>query len=116
MQQVSYANGKLWAALDTAVTVNGQNLAGAAYFVLNPSGPSGSVVTQGIVALPNNNVTYPAVAVNSSGRGVIAFTVLGADHSPSAGYASLDAKIGAGDCAYRRRRCSRSGWLHRLLP
>jgi hypothetical protein len=97
MQQVSYANGKLWAALDSAVTVNGKNLAGAAYFVLNPSGPSAKVLTQGIVALPNNNVTYPAVAVNSSGRGVMAFTVLGADHSPSAGYASLDAKIGAGD-------------------
>jgi hypothetical protein len=97
MQQVSYANGKLWAALDTAATVNGKNQAGAAFFVLHPSGTSASVITQGIIALANNNVTYPAVAVNSSGRGVIAFTVLGADHFPSAGYASLDAKVGAGD-------------------
>jgi hypothetical protein len=97
MQQVSYANGKLWAALDTAATVNGKNQAGAAFFVLHPSGTSASVITQGIIALANNNVTYPAVAVNSSGRGVIAFTVLGADHFPSAGYAALDAKVGAGD-------------------
>jgi len=97
MQQVSYANGKLWAALDTAATVNGKNQAGAAFFVLHPSGTSASVITQGIIALANNNVTYPAVGVNSSGRGVIAFTVLGADHFPSAGYASLDAKVGAGD-------------------
>ncbi|HZE80939.1 MAG TPA: hypothetical protein VE604_08545, partial [Candidatus Polarisedimenticolia bacterium] len=97
MQQVSYANGKLWAALDTAATVNGKNQAGAAFFVLHPNGTSASVITQGIIALANNNVTYPAVAVNSSGRGVIAFTVLGADHFPSAGYASLDAKVGAGD-------------------
>src|ERR1051326_2351826 len=101
MQQVSYANGKLWAALDTAVTVNGHNQAGAAFFVLRPTGapanPQASVVTQGIIALANNNVTYPAVGVTSSGRGVIAFTVLGNDHYPSAGYASLDAKIGAGD-------------------
>jgi hypothetical protein len=96
MQQVSYANGKLWAALDSAATVNGQNLAGAAFFVLHPNGASAKVIQQGIVALPNNNLTYPAVAVNSSGRGVIAFTVLGQDHFPSAGYASLDAKIGAG--------------------
>ena len=44
-----------------------------------------------------NNVNYPAVAVNASGRGVIAFTVVGNDHYPSAGYVSLDAKIGAGD-------------------
>ena len=101
MQQVSYANGKLWAALDTAVTVNGQRQAGAAFFVLHPKGaasnPQADVVTQGIIALANNNVTYPAVAVTPSGRGVIAFTVLGNDHYPSAGYASLDAKIGAGD-------------------
>lgn len=101
MQQVSYANGKLWAALDTAVTVNGKNQAGAAFFVLQPKGsftnPNASVVTQGVVALENNNVTYPAVAVTPSGRGVIAFTVLGTDHYPSAGYTSLDALTGAGD-------------------
>lgn len=97
MQQVSYANGKLWAALDTAATVNGKNQAGIAFFVLHPSGASASVITQGIIALPDNNVTYPAVGVNSSGRGVIGFTVLGNDHYPSAGYAALDAKVGAGD-------------------
>lgn len=101
MQQVSYANGRLWAALDTAVTVNGQNQAGAAFFVLQPKGsftnPSAGVVTQGIIALANNNVTYPAVGVTSSGRGVIAFTVLGQDNYPSAGYASLDALAGGGD-------------------
>jgi len=101
MQQVSYANGKLWAALDTAVTVNGKRQAGIAFFVLQPKGPSATpqadVVTQGVIALPNNNVTYPAVGVTPSGRGVIAFTVLGNDHYPSAGYASLDAKLGAGD-------------------
>jgi hypothetical protein len=101
MQQVSFANGKLWAALDTAVTVNGKRQAGAAFFVLQPTGPpskpSANVATQGVIALANNNVTYPAVAVTPSGRGVIAFTVLGNDHYPSAGYASLDSKIGAGD-------------------
>jgi len=37
------------------------------------------------------------VAATSSGRGVIAFTVVGADYYPSAGYASIDASVGAGD-------------------
>jgi len=100
MQQVSYANGKLWAALDTGVTVNGNPQAGVAFFVLQPKGsfmtPSASVVNQGILALANNNLTYPAVGVNPSGRGVIAFTVLGPDYYPSAGYSSLDALAGAG--------------------
>jgi len=97
MQQVSYANGKLWAALDTAVSVGGRNLAGISYFVLHPQGGGATVVNQGVVAMANNNVTYPAIAVNSSGRGIIAFTLLGDDHYPSAGYTSLDAKVGAGD-------------------
>jgi hypothetical protein len=96
MQQVSLANGKLWAALDTDVVVNGtDDQAGAAFFVVNPN--SKKVVNQGIVALANNNLTYPAVGVTSSGRGVMAFTVVGNDHFPSAAYTSLDASAGAGD-------------------
>lgn len=44
-----------------------------------------------------NNLNYPALAVNPSGRGAMAFTVVGPDYFPSAGYTSMDAKIGAGD-------------------
>ena len=95
MQQVYFANGKLWSALDTAVTVGNANKAGIAYFVLDPH--SGNLFQQGVVAVENNNVTYPAVAVNGSGRGVMSFTLVGADHYPSAAYTSMDAKIGAGD-------------------
>jgi hypothetical protein len=95
MQQVSYANGKLWGALDTAAIVNGNNQAAIAYFVVNPS--SSSVINQGVIAVTNNNVTYPALAITPSGRGILAFTELGADHFPSAGYVALDSKVGAGD-------------------
>jgi len=95
MQQVTFANGKLWGALDTTVTVNGVNKAGIEWFVVNPS--AGKVVLQGYLALANNNLTYPAIGVTQSGRGVMAFTVVGADHYPSPGYAAIDAKVGAGD-------------------
>ena len=95
MQQVYFANGKLWSSLDTAVTVGGATKAGIAYYVLNPH--SGNLFQQGFVAVANNNVTYPAIAVNGSGRGVMAFTLVGADHYPTAAYTSMDAKIGAGD-------------------
>ena len=78
MQQVVYANGKLWGALDTAVTVNGKFEAGIDWYVLNPrAGGSGRVINQGYLALANNNLTYPAIAVTPSGRGVMAFTVAG---------------------------------------
>ena len=96
MQQVSYANGKLWAALDTAVTVNGKNRP-ASHFCAASERTVSEGNHAGHRGFAGNNVTYPAVGVNSSGRGVIAFTVLGNDHSPSAGYVALDAKIGAGD-------------------
>jgi hypothetical protein len=43
------------------------------------------------------NLTYPSIAVTQSGRGVMAFTVLGDDFYPSAGYSGIDAKIGVGD-------------------
>ncbi|HEY2117888.1 MAG TPA: hypothetical protein VGH37_01780 [Candidatus Acidoferrum sp.] len=95
MQQVYFANGKLWSALDTAVTVGGATKAGVAYYVLNPH--SGHLFQQGFVAVENNNLSYPAIAVNGSGRGVMAFTLVGADHYPTAAYTSMDAKIGAGD-------------------
>jgi hypothetical protein len=96
MQQVFLANGKLWSGLDTGLLFNDGSVSnGIAYFVINPN--ANKAVQQGYIGLPGNNVTYPAVAVTASGRGVIAFTLTGNDFYPSAGYASLDAKIGAGD-------------------
>ncbi|GAC1520651.1 MAG: hypothetical protein NVS2B16_27880 [Chloroflexota bacterium] len=35
MQQVTFANGKLWGALDTALTVDGVNKAGIEYFIVS---------------------------------------------------------------------------------
>jgi len=99
MQQVVLANGKLWSALDTGLDFTAEGdptpRAGIAYFVINPH--AGQVVQQGYAGLPGNNLTYPAIAVTQSGRGVMAFTLLGNDHYPSAGYAGIDAKIGVGD-------------------
>jgi hypothetical protein len=100
MHQVVFANGKLWSALDTAVRVDGADKAGIEFFIVRPrvsgSDVSGSIIKQGYLAVSNNNLTYPAVGVTASGRGVIAFTLVGADHYPSAAYASLDANAGAG--------------------
>lgn len=101
MQQVVFANGKLWGAVDTALTLNGVNKAGIAWFIVKPevsdAGVSGTVAKQGYLGLTNNNLTYPAIGVTPGGRGVMAFTVVGADHYPSPGYVSIDALAGAGD-------------------
>jgi hypothetical protein len=102
MQQVTFANGKVWGALDTAVTVGGQSKAGIGWYVVKPSVSatgevSGIVAMQGDLALAGNNLTYPAIGVLANGRGVMAFTLVGADHYPSAAYAPIDASAGVGD-------------------
>ena len=94
MQQVWYADGTLWSALDTVLNVKGNPQAGIEYFAVDAR--SGKLELQGTLALAGNNLTYPAVAMTESGRGVMAFTVVGNDHFPSAGYAGMDAEHGAG--------------------
>jgi hypothetical protein len=101
MQQTWYANGMLWGSAATGVLVNGQLKAGVAWFAVSPKingagKVEGQVKNQGYLALANNNLTYPAIAIGANGRGVIAFTVVGADHYPSAGYAPIDARGSAG--------------------
>ncbi|MDB5769404.1 MAG: hypothetical protein JWQ61_4218 [Collimonas fungivorans] len=90
MQQVFFTGDRLYGALDTVVNVAGQEQTGIAYYVLNPavsaSQVGASVTRQGQVALAGNSVTRPAIAALPNGKGVIGFTVAGADHYPSAGY------------------------------
>jgi hypothetical protein len=101
MQQTWYVNGMLWGAADTAVWVNGEFKAGVAWFAVSPKingagKVEGQVKKQGYLALANNNLTYPALAMGTNGKGVMAFTVLGEDYYPSAGYATIDANGNVG--------------------
>ena len=100
MQQVVFANGKVWGALGTAVSVGGATKAGVAFYVVAPrisaTSLAGSIVKQGQFGVAGNHLSYPNVGVTASGRGVIAFTLVGADHYPSAAFAGLDAAAGAG--------------------
>ena len=96
MQQTWYVNGTLWGALDTAVQVGGELKAGIAWFAVSPkingSGKiEGSVKQQGYLALADNNLTYPAIAMAPNGQGVIAFTAVGESLYPSAGYVPINA-------------------------
>ncbi len=95
MQQVTYANGKLWGSLDTALNPDdGPQRAGIAWFIVNPN--SGKIVMQDYVGATGYDFTYPAIAVTSSGRGVIAFTATGDNLNPSAAFAPIDAIAGVG--------------------
>jgi hypothetical protein len=96
MQQTWYANGVLWGAASTAVNVGGEIKAGIAWFAVEPkiSGAGkvgGKMKHEGYLALANNNLSYPALAMGTNGKGAIAMTVVGEDYYPSAGYAVIDA-------------------------
>jgi hypothetical protein len=95
MQQVTFANGKLWGALDTALNPDGgPQRAGIAWYVIKP-GP-GKVALQGYLGATGHDFTYPAIGVTPSGRGVMAFTDTGDTTNPSAAYAPIDAIAGVG--------------------
>jgi hypothetical protein len=95
MQQVMYANGKVWGALDTALNPDdGAQRAGIAWYIVNPD--AGSIVKQGYLGASGYDFTYPAIGVTASGRGVMAFTATGDTLNPSAAYAPIDASAGVG--------------------
>jgi hypothetical protein len=101
MQQVMYANGKLWGALDTALNPDGgPQRAGIAWFIVKPDVSTGSlaakIALQGYLGVSGRDFTYPAIGVTSSGRGVMAFTDTGDATNPSAAYAPIDALVGVG--------------------
>jgi hypothetical protein len=95
MQQVWFVNGNLWGAAGTGVSVGGETKAGIAWFKVLPringvGKVEGAIDKQGYIALADNNLTMPALAMLPSGEGALAFSVLGEDFFPSAGYVSID--------------------------
>ncbi len=101
MLQTTFAQGNLWGALDTGLAHASGKKAGIEWFIVKPStSQNGTVSAQatltGYEGLPDDSLTYPAIGVTAAGRGVMAFTVVGGDRFPSAGYALLNASTGAG--------------------
>ncbi len=95
MQQVTFANGRLWSAVTTGLTSPGETdlKAGIAWFSVRVSAEEGrvdaAVEEQGYVALANGNVFFPAVGVNSEGNAAIGFSLSSPSRFPSTGYVIL---------------------------
>jgi hypothetical protein len=108
MQQVVYSGGVVYGSLTTAVNVGGVVQAGVLWASVVPkvkvtkkTYPGGLQVARvrgnfrgGYVGLPGLDLFYPSIAVNSSGRAVVAFDMSGASMFPSIGYANV---IGGAD-------------------
>jgi hypothetical protein len=91
MQQVMFANGRLFGALDTAVNPDGaKQRAGIAWFVIKAG--SARLENQGYLGAAGHDFTYPAIGVTSNARGLMAFTDTGDSTFPSAAFAPIDRK------------------------
>jgi hypothetical protein len=92
MNQVVFAQGNLWAGLNTLVGDGSRT--GIAFFKVRPTWSGGilnaHMVAQDYVAVNGESVAYPSVAVTSDDQGVIAFTLVGPDYYPSAAYIRVD--------------------------
>jgi hypothetical protein len=75
---------------------------GIAYFIVTPqvsadgTATSATIANQGYVAVSSDNVLFPSIGVNSSGQGIMAFTLSGPNYYPSAAYTTISAQAGAG--------------------
>ena len=90
MNQVVFDSGRLFGAIGTGVQVGGSTQAGVLWVNVDPKVKDGAlkdakVKKSGYIGVRNNDVTYPALGV-SNGKVVIAATVTGNDHYPSASY------------------------------
>jgi hypothetical protein len=100
MNQVVYAGGQLWGAVNTVVkTGNGPTHIGSAYFDVAPSvdgsgNVSGDMTAQGYVAVNQANLDFPSIAVTSGGKAVYTATLSGTNYYPSAVYATIDPSSG----------------------
>jgi len=96
MQQVVFADGKLWAGLNTVVQQRNGPRAGIAFFSVAPSMPRGSlqakIADQGYLSVRGNDVLNPAIGLDSSGNAVMVFTLTGPDFFPSAAFANITDK------------------------
>lgn len=91
MNQVVDVSGVLYGGVNTTVTsATGPARVGIAYFAVAAVGTPGHLLAhilhQGYVAVDGENVLFPSIAVNRSGRGAMSFTLSGPDFFPSAAY------------------------------
>jgi hypothetical protein len=93
-RQVSFAAGRLWTSIDTAIGPRGgPKRTGVLWLVVTPTFDDrqvgGRVSRQGYLAVDTNSLLYSAVAVNARGVGAMVVSLAGPTIFPSAAYAEV---------------------------
>jgi hypothetical protein len=107
MNQVVFAAGRLWSGVNTIVNPGPRD--GIAWFSVAPSVSSKAVSAdirrQGYLAGRGSFLSFPSIGVNDIGRGVVAFSAMGRNLFPSAGWTRIS-KDGTGGAV----RLARTGF------
>ncbi|MGI8694245.1 MAG: hypothetical protein ACR2JK_15320 [Geodermatophilaceae bacterium] len=95
MQEITFADGRLWATIGTAVGASGEpKRSGVLWLQVQPTfrfgQVGGQVVEQGYVTVNNNSLLYPTVGVNADGVGAIVMSLAGPTVFPSASFIAID--------------------------
>ena len=106
MQQVWYADGKLFGALDTGVKISGDSLAGHQLVRRSTRRATRSSARASSPVGQRTSPIRPSPRT-PAGSGVMAFTLVGENDFPSAAYAAIDATGVGTDPDRRGRRRSR---------
>ena len=92
MNQVTFANGKLFGGVNTVVKSRGQaDRVGIAYFVVDAQSQgeddvAATIAKQGYVAANGANVMFPSIGLDANGVGAMGFSLSGPNFFPSAAY------------------------------
>jgi hypothetical protein len=93
-RQVSFAAGRLWTSIDTAIGPRGgPTRTGVLWLVVTPTFDGwqvgGRVTRQGYLAVDTNSLLYSAIGVNARGVGAMVMSLAGPTTFPSAVYAEI---------------------------
>jgi hypothetical protein len=93
-RQVSFAAGRLWTSIDTAIGPRGgPKRTGVLWLVIRPTFDGrqvgGHISRQGYLAVDTNSLLYSAVGVNARGVGAMVVSLAGPTIFPSAAYAEV---------------------------
>jgi len=96
MQQVYCVGGELYSAITSTVLDCTSFVDGVEWFIVTPSFKNGALraVLSGddYLAVKNENLIYPAVALDSAQKGAMTFTLTGPDFYPSAAFVKFNSK------------------------
>ena len=102
MNQVVYADHTLWSGVNTIIQTPGSDpRVGILYFAVHPwiddNAIKAELAYDAYIAVNGENVLFPSIGVNTNGKAIMSFTLVGPDYFPTAAYTRVYSSNGSTD-------------------